>query len=266
MRFWTLFLLKFHIFGASYETCAKEGKVVLNSKYIIMASRIFFLAISLFYTVSVYSQNILTDINKYNLNKIEKQAIKKSRKLLKTDKERHLSAFTYFAVGLSDYFFQDSGLDDFYKYSKLSDKEIGTIDNFFKNLKLYDKENIDDFLKNFALCDKYRCYVYDDSLNIVAMSIEKQIIYLGTTTSLYSRYIEYITKINPEYIYEYIYCPISCPVYFCYKDGGIIIVYLSDDGKNIVSYPLSVKRTSLAQVYLPSDVIFNSQLVPIIAK
>jgi hypothetical protein len=171
-----------------------------------------------------HSQKILTDISKYDLNKIEKQTIKKSRKLLKASKEQNLSVFTYFAVGLSDYFFQGSDVfDDFFKYFKLSDKENKTID---------------DFLKNFKLCDKYRCYVYDDSLNIIAMAIETNVFpYVSTTPD--NRYIEYITKINPEYIFEYIYCLISCPVYFCYKDGGIIIVHLSDDGKNIVSYPLS---------------------------
>ncbi|GHU74241.1 hypothetical protein FACS189413_18990 [Bacteroidia bacterium] len=204
-----------------------------------MAKGASFLAISLFFAMSVYSQNILMDISKYDLDKIEKQTIKKTRKLLKTDKERHLSVFTYFAVGLSDYFFREAGIfDDYREYFKLFDKKIGTIDDFFKYFKLYDKENIDDFLKNFKLWDKYRCYVYDDSLNIVAMSIEQQIFSFGNTTPD-NRYIEYITRINPEYIFEYIYCPASCPVYFCYKDGGIIIVRLSDDSKNIVSYPLS---------------------------
>jgi hypothetical protein len=61
--------------------------------------------------------------------------------------------------------------------------------------------------------------------------------YCNTTPD--NKYIEYITRINPEYILEYIFCPASCPMYFCCKDGGIIIVHLSDDGKNIISYPLS---------------------------
>ncbi|MDR1154514.1 MAG: hypothetical protein LBL04_07365 [Bacteroidales bacterium] len=172
----------------------------------------------------VYSQNILTDINKYDLNKIKNQTIKKSRKLLKTSKERHLSAFTYFAVGLSDYFFQETGFFDY------SDKRI----------KVYDKEigSVDDFLKNFRLWDKYRCFVYDDSLNIITMAIGATVFHYANTTPD-NKYIEYITRINSEYIFEYLYCPTSCPMYFCYKEGEIIIVHLSDDGKNIVSYPLS---------------------------
>jgi hypothetical protein len=203
-----------------------------------MARGVFFLAISLFFSMSVHSQKILTDIGKCDLSKIEKQTIKKTRKLLKTDKERHLSVFTYFAVGLSDYFFQRSGiLNNFQEYFNLL-REIDNIYIFFKYFELDDEENVDDFLKNFKLCDKYRCYVYDDSLNIVAMSIEQQIFSFGNTTPD-NRYIEYITRINPEYIFEYIYSPTSYPVYFCYKDGGIIIVHLSDDSKNIVSYPLS---------------------------
>ena len=39
----------------------------------------------LFFSVSALSQNILTDISKYDLNKIEKRTIKKSRTLLKTE-------------------------------------------------------------------------------------------------------------------------------------------------------------------------------------
>jgi hypothetical protein len=204
-----------------------------------MAKKLFFLAISLFLNMSIHSQKILTDISKYDLNKIEKQTIKKSRKYLKTDKERHLSVFTYFAVGLSDYFFQGDGvLDDFHKYFNLPDKEIGTIDDFLKYFKLSDKENIDDFLKNFKLWGKYSCYVYDDSLNIVTMAIGTTVFHYANTTPD-NRYIEYITEINPEYIFEYIFCPASCPVYFCYKECEIIIVRLSDDGKDIISYPLS---------------------------
>lgn len=53
------------------------------------------------------------------------------------------------------------------------------------------------------------------------------------------KYIEYIARINPEYTFEYLFCPSPYPVYFCYKDGEIIIVHLSDDKKGIVSYPLS---------------------------
>lgn len=172
-----------------------------------MAKSLLFLATSLLFSMSVHSQNMLTDISKYDLDKIENQTIKKSRKLLKTSKGRHLSVLIYFAIGLSDYF-------------------------------LKKPDTIDDFFKKFKLCDKYRCYVYDDSLNIIAMAIEKNVFpYISTTPD--NLYIEYITRINPEYIFEYLYCPSSCPMYLCYKDGGIIIVHLSDDGKNIVSYPLS---------------------------
>ena len=71
----------------------------------------------LFFSLSALSQNILTDISKYDLNKIEKRTIKKSRKLLKTEKERKLFAFTYFAIGLSDF----------------SSIKNGDIDNFIKN-------------------------------------------------------------------------------------------------------------------------------------
>ena len=164
------------------------------------------------------------DISKYDLDKIEKQTIKKTRKLLKTNKERHLSVFTYFAVRLSDYFFQETGTyDDSYKYFILSDKEIGSVD---------------DFLKNFRLWDKYRCFVYDDSLNIVTMAMETTVFHYANTTPD-KRYIEYITELNPEYVFEYIFAPTYNPMYFCYKDGKIIIVHLSDDNKNIVSYPLS---------------------------
>ena len=172
-----------------------------------MTKGLFLLIILLFFGMSVHSQHILSDISKYDLDKIGNKTVKKSRKLLKTSQGRHFSVFTYFAIGLSDYF--------------------------------YEKPNtVDDFLKKFKLCDKYRCYVYDDSFNIVAMAIESSVFpYVSTTPD--NLYIEYITRINPKYIFEYLYCPSSCPMYFCYKDGGIIIVHLSDDGKSIVSYPLT---------------------------
>lgn len=189
-----------------------------------MAKKLFFWgATLLFFSVSALSQNILTDISKYDLNKIEKRTIKKSRKLLKTEKERKLFAFTYFAIGLSDF----------------SSKKNGDIDNFLKNFKLSSKGNsiADDFFENFKLYD-YRCYVYDDSLNIIAMAMKTNVFLFGSTTPD-SRYIEYITRINPEYTFEYIFYPGSCCMYFCHKNGEIIIVRLSDDGENIISYPLS---------------------------
>ncbi|WP_155482929.1 hypothetical protein [Porphyromonas gingivalis] len=64
-------------------------------------------------------------------------------------------------------------------------------------------------------------------------------VFLFGSTTPDSRYIEYITRINPEYTFEYIFYPGSCCMYFCYKNGEIIIVRLSDDGENIISYPLS---------------------------
>jgi hypothetical protein len=169
--------------------------------------RVFFLAIALFITMSGHSQKILTDISKYNLDKIESRTIIKSRKLLKMPMEQRLFIFTYYAVGLSDYFYQETG-------------------------------NVDDFLKHFSLCDKYRCYVYDSSLNILTMAIGKNVFpYFSTTPD--SLYIEYIERINPEYVFEYIYAPTRYTMFFCYKDGEITIVHLSDNGNDIVSYSLS---------------------------
>lgn len=162
--------------------------------------------IPLFFSISVHSQNVLTEVSKYDLDKIENQTIKKSRKLLKTNKGRHLSVFTFFAVGLSDYF----------------SEKPSTAEDFFKHVKL---------------CEKYRCYVYD-SLGIIAMAFEKTVFAYPNTTPDFLG-IEYITKINPQYIFEYLFWPFSYPLYFCYKDGGIIVVHLSDDRTHIVSYPLS---------------------------
>jgi len=188
-----------------------------------MEKRVFFLAISLFLTMSVHSQNILTDVSKYDLNKIENQMIEKTRKLLKTDKERNLHVFTFFTVKLSNYFLQEaSTVDDFDTYFKLYDKEIGTADNF---------------LKNFQLRDKYISYVYDDSLKKVAMGFGKDVS-LSIEGMDMDMYIKYIIELNPEYVFLYIYSLTPSPMYFCYKDGGIIIVS-SDDSKNIVSYPFS---------------------------
>jgi len=57
--------------------------------------------ISIFFSMSVHSQNTLTTVSKYNLDKIENKTVRKSQKLLKTSEGLHLSVFTYFAVGLS---------------------------------------------------------------------------------------------------------------------------------------------------------------------
>jgi lipopolysaccharide export LptBFGC system permease protein LptF len=171
-----------------------------------MAKELFFLAISLFFGMSVHSQNILADISKYDLDKIENQTIKKTRKLLKTDKKRNLSVFIYYAGYTAGSFSEES-------------------------------HTVDDFLKNFRLWDKYRCYVYDDSSNIVAMSMGNYVFPYSSTTQD-NMYIKYITELNPEYVFEYT-CSLMFPMYFCYKNGEIIIVHLSGDSKNIVSYPLS---------------------------
>jgi len=163
----------------------------------------------LFLGVSTPSQNILMDVRKYDLNKISKKTIDKTRRVLKISQEQHLSGFIYYAICLSNY--------------------------------IYEKpKTVEDFLNNFKLCDKdkYRCYVYDDSLNIVAMAIGSWVISYANRV-IDKIYIEYITKLNPQYTFEYIYCPLYCPMYFCYKDGEIIIVHLSIDGKHIVHYPLA---------------------------
>lgn len=171
-----------------------------------MAKRLFFLAILFFLGMSVHSQNILANISKYDLNKIERRTIKKTRKLLKTGKQRNLSVFIYYAGYTVDSFSEESH----------------TVDDFFNSLKLW---------------DKFRCYVYDDSLNILAMNIGGNVFPYSNTTPD-NMYIKHITELNPEYVFDYT-ASLIFPTFFCYKDGKIIIVHLSDDGKNIVSYPLS---------------------------
>ena len=153
------------------------------------------------------SQKILNDIRKYDLEKIENQIIKKTRKRLKTDKERHLSAFIDFAVWRVDLF----------------NSETCTAVDFLNNLKL---------------SYKYSGFVYDDSLKIITMAIGKYLLdYANTTPDML--YIEYIKQLNPEYVFAPLFDIAPNLMYFCYKDGEIIIVYPSDDGKAIFSCPLS---------------------------
>ena len=165
------------------------------------------LTVSMLLGMAAHAQNILADISKYNLTKIEHQAIRKTRKLLKTDKKRNLSVFTFYPVYISGSFSQESC----------------TVDDFFNSLKLW---------------NKYNCYVYDDSLNIVAMKMDNRVFHYSNTTSD-NMYIKYIKELNPEYVFDYITSLMRCPMYFCYRDGEIIIVHLSDDDKDIISYPLS---------------------------
>lgn len=188
--------------------------------------RIFVLVTLLFFVVlTSFSQNILDEVRKHNLERIESRAIRRTRSLLKIPKSQPLFVFSYYAVGLSEYFFSETGtFDDSYKYLKyfkLHNKEIGTASDFLKNLQLRE----------------YRCFVYDDSLNIVAMCMGNQVFRYSNTTPD-SMYIKYINELQPEFVFEYLFATQRFPIFFYYKNGEIVIVY-SKDGKSIISYPLT---------------------------
>jgi hypothetical protein len=165
------------------------------------------LIILLTFSTLVYSQNILEIITKYDFKKIEEKCIKKTKKLLNIPDKQQLHCFTYFAVSLSKPFCKET-------------------------------DTCIDFLNHFKLCDKYRCYVYNDSLRILTMFIENYVLYYPNTTPD-NISIEYIRKLNPEYVFEYMYSPFSNPTYFCLRNNEITIVYVAEDRESIISYSLN---------------------------
>jgi len=166
-----------------------------------------FLIITLLSVVLIgHSQNILDKVRKYDLERAESKAIKKARKLLKIPTAKPLFVFTYFEVFLPEPFSPENGM----------------IEDFLKYLDLWGKD--------------YCCYVYDDSLNILADSFGRTMFRYANTTPD-NLYIEHINKLQPEYVFEYINAP-KFRIFFCYKNDKVFIVY-SEDKKNIISYPLS---------------------------
>ncbi|MDH8701706.1 hypothetical protein M2138_001055 [Dysgonomonadaceae bacterium PH5-43] len=172
-----------------------------------MRRKIFLLSVALHFTMLIQSQQIFTDISKYDLKKIENHAIKEHRKLLETDKKRNLTAVVYYAIRISNSFSPEH-------------------------------RTVDDFLSSISLFDKYRCYVYDDSISTLSITVEKPLSLLLIPTHITKMYIECITALNPDYIFECMNSFIDSSMFFCYKDGCVTVVHL-DDGDNIVSYPLS---------------------------
>lgn len=157
-----------------------------------------------------------------NNKTITKKLPKYEEKFMKIKKEMGLSSFVYFPICIKQESFEN----------------VNIIDEL-KNCK-----NGIAFLEKFELCqDKYRAHFYDESFHIKYMSMGKTIFpysNVGMPDSLYIKYI--IEKINPKYVFEYMFSSSPYPVYFCYKDN-IIIIVLSEDGKNISSYfPLELNN------------------------
>jgi hypothetical protein len=158
----------------------------------------------------ICAQDILKDVKRYNLKKIENKAIKKTRDRLDLPKEEFLFGITLFRVNFSQNF----------------TAEKGTFDEFLGNIELYSKLPI--------------TFVCDSTSNMLAL-VEGKYTIPKFNKELVKEYlyIQCFKKIEPEYIFEYIAAPTSYPMYFCYKQGNITLVYLSEDGKEIISYPLS---------------------------
>jgi hypothetical protein len=182
-------------------------------------------------------------VKKYNISEIERRAIIKTRKILKIPESKHLSAFTRFNLETPN--FDSSSIED--------------VNRFFENTK-------------FRRYWYYECFIYDDSLNVVAWVFEDALFspivkifkgrsypqqYLSRTKVLRmnlevdSLWI-YIKELNPEHIFHF-YSPliVTNPVtheeeilygpflFFCYKDGEITVVCRYGESEIIISCPLS---------------------------
>jgi hypothetical protein len=192
-----------------------------------------------------YSHNILEDVKKYDIAKIEKKAIQKSHKYLKIPNTQHLSTFTYFKAVLPD--FENSSIND--------------VGKLLENMVLFGAK---------GYCT-YECHVYDDSLNIVATALKMPLFskfvvtwdesfppqYLSKTKVIeHDGKLEnihvYIEKLNPEYVFDCFarFCIVdsvtnedvllsSFELFFCYKNGNITVVYRDIKSNTVIACPLS---------------------------
>ena len=174
----------------------------------------FILTVILFVLPDLHSQSVLDQFKKYNLKKIEYKAIKKTRKQLKIPKDKNLSAISYFLVGtIKDY-----------------NQNMGTTSELLLNLEL-----------------KYNhvtCFVYDDSLNVLAEAntVSKQVAPIfNQKISKRDLYVKFFKEIAPEYIMMLVFKSDKLPsiLYLYYKEKNLYLAYMSEDETKINSYPLN---------------------------
>ena len=164
------------------------------------------------YAVEGISQNILSKVAKYDLKKIEQKAIESSKKKLGISKGTTIGALAYFIV--------------FFQYQTEKNKECSSTD----------------LLEHLSLSRNkpFKCYIYDEE-NCILATTEKDRVLKNFNSVYYKEYlyIDFFTYLKPEYIFYNIDSPTINPMYFCYKDSEIFIIYLSDDNEKLISTPLS---------------------------
>jgi hypothetical protein len=118
----------------------------------------------------LHTQNILKDVKKkYDFEKTQQIAIKKTIKFLNIHENKNLSSISYCNVSLSKSF----------------DKNTNTIDGFLNSLELDDKEPIS--------------YVYNDSLNIILSVVDKKyVLPPSTNPNIEYTYIQYFREFSDE--------------------------------------------------------------------
>ena len=77
--------------------------------------------------------------------------------------------------------------------------------------------------------------------NCILATTEKDRVLKNFNSVYYKEYlyIDFFTYLKPEYIFYNIDSPTINPMYFCYKDSEIFVIYLSDDNEKLISTPLS---------------------------
>lgn len=174
--------------------------------------KIFFIILLFCYAVEGISQNILSKVAKYDLKKIEQKAIESSKKKLGISKGTTIGALAYFIV--------------FFQYQTEKNKECSSTD----------------LLEHLSLSRNkpFKCYIYDEENCILAITEKDRV--LKNFNSVYYKeylYIDFFTYLKPEYIFYNINSSTINPMYFCYKDSEIFVIYLSDDNEKLISTPLS---------------------------
>ena len=99
-----------------------------------------------------------------------------------------------------------------------------------------------DLLEHLSLSRNkpFKCYIYDKE-NCILATTEKDRVLKNFNSVYYKEYlyIDFFTYLKPEYIFYNIDSPTINPMYFCYKDSEIFVIYLSDDNEKLIFIPLS---------------------------
>lgn len=165
------------------------------------------------FSTNVFGQNIMVELKKINLDKIESNAITQTRDQMKELKNAKLSAKVYFSVETRD---------DFYSKTEYTE---------------------DDLLANLMLSHDHQptCYVYSDSLEFMSRVGNKrvsEIVNQKLEKAIFP--LDMVENINPDYILKLLFTSstLSDITYLCLKGEAVTVLTRNALG-DFQSFPLS---------------------------